>query len=601
MSSTRETQHRAAAAGRLSSLCLCLCLWAAPAAAAQPDAQPAECEIHYRITPLYDARPRALEVRLSFPAQARAETFLRAEPAWAGVNDYAAAYGGWDGVSRGARVSPAELPNRWRVQHAAGGRVEVRYTVRSGLQDPDDGKPQDQTEMYRVQVGADWFQFVGHAALVSVENWDDNTEIGQCVTIVQPGDDAPAFSGLGHGRGREVTMAWHGSPATLRHGFYAGGPGWRVTRRALPTGEVFTAQRGRFAISDAAFADAVGSLIDRQRRFWGSEREPAQWVVLTPNHQADNYGGTLVHRVAVLHAGPGFNTGVGAFEFLVAHENLHQWLPDRFGPRREGDDAEVQDYWFSEGFTDYYTHRLLLSSGLWNLDDYARALTQAAAAYLQSPARNAGAQSIAPRFFSDRDAGRQMYLRGEFLAMRWDRALRQAGHPGLDDVLRALMLPPGATSVRPADGARALPTAPDRLLAALRPWLGAVPAAEVQRHITEGASLAFEDGMAGPCLALRTEKRPAWSLGFDRASFEQRVAVGVDPQGPAYRAGLRDGMKLEGWSVWGGDTDRDVELNLVGVAEPMRYLPRSATAHDFPVWEARPGALADAACKAWIR
>lgn len=385
MSAAMKTCLRSALAGLA-------CAWGlvmAKTPAADVSDAPTGCEIHYRVAPVYDARPRVIEVRLSFPAGERTETFLRAEPAWAGVSDYAASYGGWAGISHGAQVGPAELPNRWRVQHPAGQRVEVRYTVRSGLEDPDNGQPQDQREMYRVQLGANWFQFVGHAAVVSVENWDDDTEIGQCVTLVQSGAADPAFSGLGHGQGRDVTMTWHGSPATVRHSFYAGGSGWRVNRRELASGEVYTATRGRFAIADASFADAVSSLVDKQRRFWGNEVEPAQWVVLTPNFQQDNHGGTLVHHVALLHAGPGFTTGTPTFESLVAHENLHQWLPDRFGTRHEGAD-EVRDYWFSEGFTDYYTHRLLLSSGVWGLADYGHALTRAAAAYLQSPAAGQG-------------------------------------------------------------------------------------------------------------------------------------------------------------------------------------------------------------------
>ena len=93
----------------------------------------------------------------------------------------------------------------------------------------------------------------------------------------------------------------------------------------------------------------------------GDRAAPPQWLVLTPNFGRGNpHTGQRTHA-ALLHVGASFSPRSPGFAFLGGHENLHQWLPVRFG----GDHApDPTGYWFSEGFTNFYTHRPL-ASGLW--------------------------------------------------------------------------------------------------------------------------------------------------------------------------------------------------------------------------------------------
>ncbi|WP_374567147.1 hypothetical protein [Ideonella sp.] len=568
-----------------------------PAAQAAEPASPT-CVLHYRITPHYERSPRALEVELEFPADDRRETFIRVMPSWAGVDDFAAALTGWHGVGPGVTVAQAELPNRWRVDHPAGGTVRVAYSARAALPDPDDGRPQDQAQMYRTQIGADWFQFFGYGVLPSVEPWGDRTTPRQCVTVLQPGQPgAPAFSSLGTGQGPATEWALQASPERLRHAFYAGGPGWRLAERRLASGPVHTAVRHKFQVEDGRFADEVASLLDAHRRFWGDEQAAPQWVVLTPNFSAGDFGGTLVDHAAVLHAGADFGPGNSAFESLVGHENLHQWIPHRFGSLAEGPAQQVSDYWFSEGFTNYYTHRLLLASALWSLPRYADELTEVLQRYWRSPARNATVASIAPRFFSDRDAGQQLYARGELLAMRWDRILRRKQHDGLDTALKSLLIAPGDAANRPL--------ASDHVLDGLTPWLGEQPRRDVHDFIDEGLDLPLDDaGLAGPCFTLGWRDEPRWVLGFSTDSFADRQVRGVQPDGPAHRAGLRNGARLSSWSIYGGDVSRDVELAIEttdGPPQTLRFKPVDGSSDHLPFVTTRPGAADEAACRAWVR
>lgn len=582
----------------LSGAALGLAQAQAPAAdgPATDAATDTRCDLRFTVTPRPSRQPRVLEVDLAFEAGERRQTVLQFTPSWAAASDLAAAVGGWRSDEETVRVSRLGEAHRWQVDHAPGRTVRLQYEVRADLADPDDGRAQDAAALYRAQLGRDWFQFFGYAVLPTVRPHDDDSRLRLCLTLAQPDQpDAPAFGSHGAGRGT-VTMRVHGSPALFRHAWYAGGPAWRVTERTLPGGPLFTAVRGRFAFDDATLTDAAARLIGVHRRFWGDADAPPQWLVLTPNFAPRNRSGTLVHQAAVLHAGPDFSPADGGLDSLVGHENLHLWFPQRFGAhRRVRQPAEaVRDYWFSEGFTDYYSHRLLLEAGLWDLPRYANELTRVLRRHWQSPAREAPVDAIGPRFFSDRDAGQQLYSRGELLAMRWDRALRTQGHPGLDEALRTLLLPAAERG--------SAPVAADRVLDGLAAWLGDMPRRDVQAHIGRGRVLVLDEDIAGPCFTLAWRWVPRWVLGFDQAaSIPARQLAGVVPGGPAHAAGLRDGMPLRGWSIHVGDIEQEVELTL-GPGENLRtvrYRPLDGSGVRLPTLTVRPGADEAPACLDW--
>lgn len=559
------------------------------------------CDIHYRVTPRYDSTPRRLDVELSFAAEGRRESWLRLSSGWAGVKDFGAALVPAPDQRPGVRMLPGDDANRWRVEHGTEGQVSVNYQIRAALADPDDGNVQAQQQLYRTQIGADWFQFFGYGALPSVEAWDDRRSGRMCLSLVQTvGEAGPLLGSYFDGRiQNRADTELQGTHEKLRHAFYAGGPGWRVIERMLAGGPVITASRGRQALDDTRFAEQVGQLLEAHRRFWGDESLPRQTVVRTPNNSTGNNGGTLVHQAAVLHVSQDFTPSDESFEYLIGHENLHQWLPNRLGAHGGGNaEQAARHYWLSEGFTDYYTHRLLLASGLWTLDRYAKRLTRTLQGYWRSPSRNATAESIARRFFSDRDAGRQMYARGELLAMDWDRALRakKKNSSGLDGLLRSLLLNP--------DQAAKAEVAHERVLTALTSELGPQPREQVRRYIAEGHSFDLDEALAGPCFALSWDDVPRWVLGFDMNSLSSGTykAVGVVVDGPAHRAGLREGMDMKGWSIFGGDTAKEVILKVKAEDgdRELRYLPVDGSTDRLPTLFARPRAAIDETCQAWL-
>lgn len=121
---------------------------------------------------------------------------------------------------------------------------------------------------------------------------------------------------------------------------------------------------------------------------------------------------------------------------FLAHEYMHSWIPNQVGGLPLQDEA--RDYWFSEGFTEFYASRALLASGIRSLEDFVARYNEVLTRYAGSPARNFTADQVMAVFWTNPDAQQSPYDRSRLLALRWDRAVRvaSAGKLSLDDVLR---------------------------------------------------------------------------------------------------------------------------------------------------------------------
>lgn len=93
-----------------------------------------------------------------------------------------------------------------------------------------------------------------------------------------------------------------------------------------------------------------------------------------------------------------------------------------------------------------------------------------------------------------------------------------------------------------------------------------------------------------------------YTLGFDPGSFDSKKVSGVDLDGPAHAAGLREGVALVHWSFAHGDKQREVVLQVRGEDDKLsdvRYLPVSRKAVEAHVWRPRANAAKEPTCHRW--
>jgi predicted metalloprotease with PDZ domain len=99
------------------------------------------------------------------------------------------------------------------------------------------------------------------------------------------------------------------------------------------------------------------------------------------------------------------------------------------------------------------------------------------------------------------------------------------------------------------------------------------------RHYVEyGGSIRVPETALGPCVQSRVETSSKFDLGFDRKSIksEDKRVFGVEPSSEAFKAGLRDGQKLVGSSIYFGDPSKEVRLtiNTQDGKQTLTYYPR---------------------------
>ena len=500
-------------------------------------AAPARCDVAYRLTPRLDAEPRAIDVELAFDAGRRTRTELRVPESWAGVDDYAAGIVELRAAA-GQLLAATATPGARTVTHRAGERIVVRYRVISPVVTTG-GKPwRDHADFYRVQLYADAFHFFGQGVFVLPKFADADPTFHGCVTVTGVAPDAPIVTSFGTARGPEATFRFHLNGEQLRDTLWLGGR--LATAQSSVAGRpVVTATYGDWPFAASTISEVTTRIIARERSFWRDLDHPFFAVSLVPNHAATgSYGGTAVYRAFAMHSANDAKVPGESLETLIGHEYLHTWIPGRFGSMG-GEDEEPLHYWFSEGFTDFYTHRLRLRADPAALDEYAAVQNERIRGYLTSPVRNADNRVVQTEFYRDTLTGELPYRRGEFLALRWDRMLRAGGKAGMDDLMRKLMLPAKVEAT--ADS----PRATARLLAAMSKSLGTGPAKDVQRFIERGETFEFDARDLGPCFTMTVSDQRTFALGFERRSLKEQNTARCRSRrtGPRGRRARRPGHR----------------------------------------------------------
>ena len=472
--------------------------------------------VDYVLTPLIEnGALTSVQVDLTFRGLHAGETALELPSEWGGQEEL------WRGIAdlqvmSGATMSDGADAWHRALHHRPDAAIHVRYRV---IQDSQADPQAEQGNAYRPVIRPSYFHLIGNAF------------------IVHPGVDESTPTHVGV---RNLPRGWSYASDLEHPGLILGhtqqsvavGGDFRIVRGADP--RIRVALRGQWSFTDAEFAARVNTIIAGERAFWGDRSTPYLVTVVqlsAPNSNWLSIGGTGLEDAFAFFASP--NAGLSQITRTLAHEGIHTWIPAQVGRMPEHDEAA--DYWFSEGFTDFYTGRLLVREGVWAPADYAVDFNEMLNAYAQSPARAEPNTRVVADFWHIQDVGKLPYQRGRMLAAMWDARLRARGH-SLDEVMHLMR-----ARARSSDHPLAAP-----LFIAIMNEMGVDVGGDVARYVEQGAPIAMPDDVFAPCGPLTTRTAPVFSRGFDIEATQahNNVISGVDPSLPAYAAGLRDGMVL---------------------------------------------------------
>lgn len=359
--------------------------------------------IAYRVSPeLKSGQLTAVAVEIRFPADQPEVTKLHLPDEFAGQSEL------WrqvvDFTVEGATVTTPS-PALRTLQRQAGASLVVRYRVISAYAtDPkgQDGLPN------RALVLSNWFGLLGEVVFAVPEGTGHEP-------VTFSWGEKPAgwvmVSDLDHARPLEVE--------SLQESFLYGSNDLRLT--TLDEKKTFRlALRGQWKFTDTELGDMLRQLDATERQFWQDSTSEyfVPLVPLTPLPKGTLHAGIGRGDAFALYSTT--DSTLKGFQWVLAHERLHTWIPLELGGLPEKDEA--LEYWFSEGFTDYYTARALLKSGIWSVDDFIAEQNQMLKRYAESPNPLPNTR-ILKEFWTDRVVRQVAYDRGRLLATIWDHRL----------------------------------------------------------------------------------------------------------------------------------------------------------------------------------
>ncbi len=171
---------------------------------------------------------------------------------------------------------------------------------------------------------------------------------------------------------------------------------------------------GNFDFNDQEIIQNTKKIIQSQRDFFNDYNFDNYLVTAIEPMRQDNkiasMGGIGLHNGFAMY----FSKGITKTQFktLLAHEHLHNWI----GYAIQNSQEEL-NYWWSEGFTDYYSRVLSTKYGVLSMKELLQEVNDILGEYYNSPALNINNTIIKKEFWNNYDIYRQAYLRGFVFAL----------------------------------------------------------------------------------------------------------------------------------------------------------------------------------------
>jgi hypothetical protein len=436
-----------------------------------------------------------------------------------------------------------------RLGRPATSPLTVSYRVRAAA-DVDAARPlASAVDPTRMRVS-------GERVLALPSAWDE--QLADVELTIDPGDVRGKTAASSFGFGREASFAAAGRQ--LRGATFLAGA---IGRASFDTGVDRdglswlgdAAFDPRIVAADfAAFRSAVGTQL-------GRDPTPIELLLVIDGRDRGDVVVTERSHGALVHVGVADPFGSDA-RIATATALVQRWISGRSW-LGEGA-ARLERAWFSEGVARALATSMAFRFGTLSSFELADELTRLFAAAATSRWRGLDHAAL----LKELAAGNGFALvaaRGALFGTRLDAKLRA----------RSSSLVAIAAQLQ---GRKDIEMRADQLVALAGEKIGTAAAEEWQRFIARGEAPALDGVPLGPCFRIVTREYPLFALGFDpdatSKSADQRP-VGLDPKGPAARAGLRPDDAVRFAQYRAGRPEVEVALGVErnGKSEKIRYAP----------------------------
>ncbi len=450
------------------------------------------------------------------------------------------------------------------LDRAPSGAIRLAYDVLTGDDSPDDP--------LGLLVLEDRFRGAGEKLVALPASIED---VAMPVLLKIDGEPLKAdkaASSLGVGAVRRTTIR----PRALRYtSVLAGSLGAQVIDAAEGHDEAawlgYTAFDPRPAVAELAqVRTGLAEL------FKGSNMDaPWTYLVVSRSRPIGSFTTTPRFESVLLQVGPE-EVWSGALRLSIAQQLARRWIGDalRFTVPA-GHEWELG--WFNDGVARYVATLLLARVSLLSGNDWKQAVSGELSVLATSPHASKGNAELAALAPKDPVARATMMARGALYAMR-ESAVIEAKTKGERRLENALLDLLKQARNDKDESTVALPASA---------WLDMLSkddpdaAKSFDAIVTKGGPVTLPQDALGPCFHAGTGEYAAFDPGFDvdatRIEKDGKV-VGVRADGPAAKAGLKEGDLLESLSAREDDATVPVKLVVVrgGQKVKITYSPRGA-------------------------
>jgi len=241
----------------------------------------------------------------------------------------------------------------------------IKYSIVQDFKDPLLNKYR-----YRPILDKNYFHILGMRLFMIPEGVFDKESSREKITITW---GAIPNNGLFHSSfGVDKKQNLEVTKEELNASFFVGGDFRRYMfdYKGYP---VYFVTRGDWKMfHDEDIFNILKETITFQNDFWNDPRKGIYSVSLLPTFEpwtttskAYSVGGSGLPNSFISFASNNDGISLKRISWLYNHELLHKWIS-----RTIKNENEVEQYWFSEGFTDYYAYKLMLKNDKLNVEEF---------------------------------------------------------------------------------------------------------------------------------------------------------------------------------------------------------------------------------------
>lgn len=404
-------------------------------------------------------------------------------------------------------------------------------------------------EIYRPIINSDYFHVFSHNLFMVPENAKDSMDIVLDWTSFSK--DFTIHNSFGS---KERVQLLNDQDMDLFDSAIFVGGDFRIYEGEIQENKISLATRGEWIpFKDDEVFQVLEKTLTCQRNFWDDHSQEYFTVTMQPFPQENgsSFQGTgLTNSFATSVSNNSF-TDIGQLVYLFNHELMHNWIGHTIT-----NDNEEQQYWFSEGFTEYYTYKNIAKNKINGLDGafFVQEINRTIRdLYASSISEVPNAEINYDNFWSDYGYSKLPYWRGALFAFYLDQKIQRSsnGQQSLDDVMHHIY--EDATQ-------KGQKLTHDYFVDVITPyWEGGFESI-FQKHVEEGKKVDLVSLFEELGLEYKPES-DIYELGFEFT--EDRKAIqNVIENSKAWVAGIRQGDEVYSRSIWQGNIEREVELGL---------------------------------------